>query len=281
VLANAKQVTTLGLLGNAIESIKKGDFPSGIDLITLDLSNNPIAEIESGSLAVLENLGSIWLTGSGFKSFDLSVLAGSNSLGGVTLDKSQSLTSLIVSNINQVPSNLRYIDVSATPLQYLDPKLETVITRSGFRTLNLEDVNNFDCNPTILWLAKYILCTPTPISAPNTRCATGSSLSDYLASVSPADLCTSTGGTSIGTTPSAGTGSTAPTSGGPTGSTVSGQTSQTSTPSVPTVSGETTTPGDTTTAGTPPSTTTKGAHSATANIILTVGMILAIVVKFI
>jgi len=190
----------LKLSKNGIKTLKNGDFPNGNKLLNLYLDDNPIATIEEDAFQYLTELEILVFNRSALGSLDLSLFKGMNNVL-VTLDGSNLLTGMTVSDVNKVPKNIT-ISLTDMALTTIDSKIGTLLANPNFK-LDISNNNHIDCSQDISWMAVYVLCAPYNLKADNTQCTAasgGASLENYLKQKEP-NACKDTPAPTATTTP--------------------------------------------------------------------------------
>jgi len=194
-----KQISDLFLVGNEISEIRHNDFDT-VSLDNLDLDGNPISQIERGSFQRLGKIKFLHMASTMLESFDLSLLSGMNALEDVHLRNTFSLTSLTVTNPDEVPSYVEKLDLASCNLNYISPDIEKIVSRKvqgrfQYVHLDLSNNTNLVCDQNVHWMAKHAFCRAPSghgylIELDNTtKCNNGESLKDYLKKYAPPPKC--------------------------------------------------------------------------------------------
>jgi len=191
IFRNNVKIRHLSLFGNKITEIKRDDFKMARLNGDLNLGRNPIKKIEKGAFVGL-GIGTLSLAWSEqLESFDLSVLNGLNGLDELSLYESSLLTSLIVTNVDEVPKQIHEITLTRCNLNYISPEVEKVLVRSGATHLYIDLNTNFTCDESVHWMAPHTFCLPSNhfslIEMSRTTCNDGRILEAYLKDAVPVD----------------------------------------------------------------------------------------------
>lgn len=148
----------------------------------LDLSNNPIEQIELGAFSsvwlsqlVLTNLPNLTY-------IDVGITNGMTTFS-LVVSNCVNFQSIIISDVNQVAINLTYIRIGpGTDLQNIDSQFQFWLHQSPINVLDISDNSRINCLAQIYWMAKFALCsTSLQIIIDNAYCAyTKEPLSQYL-----------------------------------------------------------------------------------------------------
>jgi len=166
----------------------------------LSLKNDRLSDFGQVAQAVsaLKNLKRLDLSENRFVSVDLSLLNGMNAVTKFNLKSNGLLKTVIVTNLDQVPSSLKEIDLSNSALETIDPKLNDILNRAGFEKLDLSTDKKIICDSTINWMAKQTFCQPARLTIADAQCGNGTTLEAYLRASVP-NPCGSDSSTSSST----------------------------------------------------------------------------------
>lgn len=148
----------------------------------LDLSDNPIEEIELGAFTP------VWLSQLELNNLpkltyiDLGITNGMTTFS-LVLSNCPNFRSIIIDDVNQVAVNLTTVSIGpGTDLRNVDSQFQFWLSRSPNNVLDISDNYKINCLAQISWMATFALCSSPPqIITNNAYCTfTKQPLSQYL-----------------------------------------------------------------------------------------------------
>lgn len=179
-------IVALDLTYNKITSLEANAFYNFKFLPDLGLSYNPVTTIDNGAFNglsdVIDNLDYIFPP---LTTVDLLVTYGS-SVQDFMLGPS--LQNLTCSDYTKLPKSLTWIDLRDQDIREISSELDNWLSENPRKKgIDIDGNKNFNCNPSIIWMAKRVNCNMGGIiEVQGTMCAgTNQTLASYLRTLQP------------------------------------------------------------------------------------------------